>query len=87
MEALQLSQEKLDQLELFKQKYQERLIRDPTFRQKMNERSLARYYKLKEQRQEVKPRGRPKQDKVVQEQPIIKNKGGRPRKYFKETQN
>jgi hypothetical protein len=85
MEALQLSQQKLDQLELFKQKYQERLIRDPTFRQKMNERSLARYYKLKEQRQEVKPRGRPKKEKPVQ--PTIKNKGGRPRKYFKETQN
>lgn len=81
MEASQISQQKR---ELFKQKYQERLVRDPTFRQKMNERSLERYYKLKEQRTEVKPRGRPKKVKPIQEQPVIKKVNGRPRKYFNE---
>ena len=85
MNIPQVSQEKLDQLEEFKRKYQQRLIRDPTFRQKMNERSLLRYSKLKEQRTDVKPRGRPKKEK--QEEPVIKKKNGRPRKYFIEQPN
>ena len=81
---MEQTQDKLAQLEHFKQCYQKRLSTDPTFRQKMNERSLVRYYKLKALRTETPKIGRPKKIKTEPEQPkqpVIKKRGGRPRKY------
>ena len=67
-------------LEYYRRKYQENLVNDPTFRQRMTDKSLARYYKLKAARTETPKLGRPKKVKPEVE-PIIKKPNGRPRKY------
>ena len=64
--------------------YQRRLTNDQTFRQKMNDRSLNRYYKLKAARTEIPKRGRPKKpiELEISIEPVIRKHNGRPRKYL-----
>lgn len=73
-----------DKREQYKMDYQRRLTNDPTFRQKMNDRSLNIYYKLKAARTEIPKRGRPKKPviPVIPIDTVIRKSTGRPRKYL-----
>jgi hypothetical protein len=63
-----------------KQYYINKLQTDPTFKNKLNDKTKARYYKKKQEQEaqgiEPRPRGRPKT-----RAPTEKKANGRPRKY------